>query len=91
MSHAYAQISSTARSAKIASLGALFLIAFGANFASAQPHKVKVDPRAMQAYSASGPTADRYCAPANGAQIWGGFATVDDLVNERTGEICGKR
>jgi hypothetical protein len=90
MSRSYAHVSSNlARSA--ASLGVFCAIAFSSNLASAQPHKAKVDPRAYQAQSVGTPAFDRSCVAANGAQIWGGFAASDDLIDVRTGEICGKR
>jgi hypothetical protein len=76
--------------AKVASFGILCAIALGSNLAAAQPHKAKVDPRAMQAHS-EWLAAPDHCAPANGAQIWGGFAKSGDLIDERTGEICGLR
>jgi hypothetical protein len=34
--------------------------------------------------------APRYCAPANGAQILGGFAGPSDLVDSVTGDICNR-
>lgn len=30
------------------------------------------------------------CLPANGAQIWGGFAGADDRLDSVTGEICAR-
>jgi hypothetical protein len=93
MSRSYAHVSLNAASsaAKVATLGAFCLIAVGSSLAAAQPHKAKVDPRAMQANSSSTFEVRQTCIPANGAQILGGFAGGDDLIDVRTGEICGKR
>jgi hypothetical protein len=76
---------------RAALLGAACFVALGVNLAAARESKVKVEPRAMQAYSDSQFATVRTCIPANGAQILGGFAGADDLLDIRTGEVCGKR
>jgi hypothetical protein len=66
-------------------------VAIGANAAAAQTARGLVDPRLFQAYSENVSEQSRPCVPANGAQIMGGFAGSHDLIDTRTGEICGKR
>jgi hypothetical protein len=34
--------------------------------------------------------APRYCVPANGAQILGGFAGPSDMIDPVTGDVCSR-
>jgi hypothetical protein len=43
------------------------------------------DPSAYQGFYGRAP---RFCVPANGAQIWGGFAAPGDLIDPVSGETC---
>ncbi|MCW2318065.1 hypothetical protein SAMN06265338_101128 [Rhodoblastus acidophilus] len=81
--------------ARGAAVGATFVLALvagsGAQAGSAHANHMRSSDRAMQAsgeYAAPWPGA---CIPANGAQILGGFASPDDLLDVNTGAICGKR
>jgi hypothetical protein len=85
----------SSKSARGAAGRAAFVLAFiavaGAQAASAHSGKVKSVDRAMQAHVENAAQASRTCIPANGAQILGGFAGPDDLIDVNTGVICGKR
>lgn len=76
---------------KNAALGLAAFVLFGAQVVAAQTGRTKVDPRAMQAHFETAHQFPRSCAPANGAQILGGFAGPNDFVDINTGDICGKR
>lgn len=76
---------------KKAAFGLAAFVLLGAQVAAAETGRTKVNPRAMQAHMDSEFQPARSCAPANGAQIIGGFAGPDDLIDANTGEICGKR
>jgi hypothetical protein len=94
MSYAFTGASSRAilSLTQIASLGFIASVAFGANVATAQTARGLVDPRLFRAYSESIIEQHRTtCVPANGAQIMGGFAGSRDLIDARTGQICGSR
>lgn len=73
---------------------ALMLTLIGAasiSGAAAREHK-RVDPMAMRASAENFAQAPRRnCAPANGAQIIGGFAGAGDWLDADTGEICTPR
>lgn len=78
-------------SGKNAILGLAAFVLLGAQVATAQTGKTKVDPRAMQAHMETTSQPSRSCVPVNGAQIIGGFGGAGDLIDVNTGEICGKR
>lgn len=79
--------------ANAAGIGLAMLMMLGGQIAAAKSASPKMDPRAMQAQAESRPAAmpTHVCQPANGAQILGGFAGADDLIDVNSGEICARR
>ena len=73
------------RAATLSFTAAVLLAASGVPVMSQSGHKT-IPPRDFRATSAH--QVSEHCAPANGAQIMGGFAGADDRIDSVTGEIC---
>lgn len=71
-----------------AALAALLL---GASASLAQPHSRGAPSVERARETGENMASVRFCVPANGAQVLGGYAAPTDLLDPLTGAICNPR